>query len=491
MNLKKLIAASLLGGAILYAVPVFAQAQGSVSVESLLAQIATLIENIRQQINVLRTQVNALPPTAPQYPVLSVATSTPPITGTSASSTVSDVKVIGGATLSVILDASSPAITLGSASTSGVTVSAYRFSATKEDIKLMQIGLMLAGTASNTPQDITKLSIWQGATKVSEAIFTSDTATTTLSTGTYPTVIIPKNSSVVLAFKVDTASIGVGKPARPGHLVRVEVDPNAGSYAGDATFGIGLTSGLNIYATGFPSPSYGIRLVKAVPVLASMALPSNTLVNGTIPLYRFSVNAPSTGGVGLYKFTFLVATSTVGNPKFAINNLQVRGYSDSAFSQPAYPNGGLLNSGLIGDSGGVTNDGPALYGIRFDPTAPTILEAIQVPAGSTRYFEFTGTVSNMSATSSSAVISLQGDASWLKGTNNHPDNADNFTGPLAGNYAFATTAINVDSGNEPHDDFIWSDNATTTSGVATYDWFNGFVLPGLPPTGMILVVLTP
>jgi hypothetical protein len=120
-------------------------------------------------------------------------------------------------------------------------------------------------------------------------------------------------------------------------------------------------------------------------------------------------------------------------------------------------------------------------------------EAIQVPAGTTRYFELTGTVANMSATSSTVSVNLQGDLAYTAGTNNqNNDTADNFTGSSAGLYAFATTAANVDTDtSSTGDDFIWSGNSTTTSGVASYDWMNGFQVPGLPSTFMTSQVLTP
>lgn len=404
------------------------------------------------------------------------------------------ITMTGGGSLSVSLDSASPSVSLTNANTTNNILTVLGFAATNEDIDVTQLGLVLGGVASNTPQDLVKVTIWDGATKVSEVVFTSDNATATLAG-----FIIPKDGYKTLTLKADIAAIGTSDAARPGHLVKVEYDGAAGDSAGDATRGSGVASGSTIYSTGSITASAGTRIFKAVPTLTRIALPSNTLVNANIPLYRFSVTAPSTGSVSLYKFTFSIATSTSGVTTFAITDLNTYGYNDSSFSTAGYANSGLLNS----VSNPITSDGSALYGFRFDPTTVDGTAAgIVVPAGSTRYFELTGTVANMSATSSTVTVNLQGDAGYTKGTNNAATTttvtgienadvgADNWVGTSAGIYAYATTAANVDA-DTTQDDFIWSGNSTTTSGVAHYDWVNGFSVVGLPSTNMTSNVLTP
>jgi len=390
--------------------------------------------------------------------------------------------------LSVALDSTSPSLKLASAGATDVTLAAYRFTATNEAVQVKQLAIVLGGTSSNTPQDLSKITFWDGSTKVGEAILSSDNATATL-TG----FVVPKDSDKILMVKGDLANIGVGLAGKPGHRVRVEYDGAAADSAGDATRGTGLSSGSTIYSTGSVTSSNGVHVFKAVPTVARIAIPSTKLINSTMPLYRFSVSAPSSGqGVGLYKFTFNIATSTSGVTTFAITTVQVRGYSDSGFSNAAYDNGGLLNSTtegvtlIVGDTG--------RHEIYFDPTTVDgVNAAIQVPAGTTRYFELVGTVANMSATSSTVTVSLEGDAAYIKGTNLDMANStdgDTFSGSNPA-YAFATTAANVDIANETNDDFIWSDNATTTSGIATYDWVNGYRVNGLPDTNLTAEVLTP
>lgn len=384
-------------------------------------------------------------------------------------------------TLSVALDAGNPPLKVAQSGSVDNTMALLRFTANNENINVTQIALNLSQTSSNTPQDLAKVTLWDGITKVGETVMTGDYATVTLSG-----FVVPKDSDKVLTIKGDLATIGTSEAARPGHRVVIDYDGPAGDSAGNATRGVGLSSGSTIYATPrTDTASNGVLMWKAVPTLAKLALPSTKLVNATIPLYRFSVSAPAgTNGVGLYKFTFTVSTSTQGVTTFAITSLQVRGYSDSAFSTAAYDNNGLLNS----TTQGTVNEGTNLYGIYFDPTTQDGVDAaIQVPAGATRYFELIGTVANLSATSSSATVQLEGDA----GVAVNLDNSDNWVGTNAGTYGFATTAAQVDGifGND--DDFIWSGNSTTTVGVAHYDWTNGYRLPGLPGTNMTSEVLSP
>ncbi len=418
--------------------------------------------------------------------VSSGVTSGESVTETITTNAGQTITLSNSGSLAVALDASNPAVKLANANTTDNILTVLRFTATNEDVNVSQIGLVLGGASSNTPQDLSKVTLWDGGTKVGEAIFTGDNATVTLSGFT-----VLKNTDKTLTIKGDLAAIGTSEPGKPGHLVKVEYDGANADSAGNATRGTGVSSGVTIYATptGSTTSSNGARVFKAAPTVAHISLPSSKLVNGSgVELYRFSVAAPSTGPAGLYKFSFKVATSTSGVPTFAITSLQVYGYSDSSFSQAAYANSGLLNSTTMG----VTGAGSDIYEIYFDPSGQAgTKEAISVPTGGTRYFKLIGTVANMSATSSSATVDLEGDSAYMSGTNTSSDTADNFSGTSAGIYAFATTAANVDADNGGHDDFIWSGNSTTTSGVATYDWVNGFSVSGLPSTNLTSNILTP
>ena len=154
------------------------------------------------------------------------------------------ITVSNSGSLAVALDASSPAVKLANANTTDNILTVLRFTATNEDVNVTQLGLVLGGTSSNTPQDLSKVTLWDGGTKVGEAIFTGDNATVTLSGFT-----VLKNTDKTLTVKGDLAAIGTSEPGKPGHLVKVEYDGANADSAGNATRGTGVASGVTIYAT--------------------------------------------------------------------------------------------------------------------------------------------------------------------------------------------------------------------------------------------------
>jgi hypothetical protein len=100
----------------------------------------------------------------------------------------------------------------------------------------------------------------------------------------------------------------------------------------------------------------------------------------------------------------------------------------------------------------------------YPQTTGAATTTVQVPAGSTYYFEVRGTVAG-SGTSYSVTTTLNGD-------NAYPS--------LSASMASVAT---VDAGSARS--FIWSPNSTTTAAVANDDWTNGYGLMGLPASGLI------
>lgn len=347
---------------------------------------------------------------------------------------------------------STPSLTIAAASSAGVTANVATFRATNEAINLERVGLKLTNTASSSAADLVKVSIYDGATKVGEATFTGTSlfATSTLSQA----VNLPKDQDKDLTVKVDLAAIGTNEPGVQGHLIAVDVDTNSTN-----TQGSGLSSGTKINASGSTSAS-GIRMFKSYPILAADTLSSNGVADGR--LMRFKVTANSAGPVGLLKFTVTLATSSA-----LVTNVNVFGFTDSAYSQPV---SGLTGSGqlLVTNrcASGCTSNAPALE--FYAQTAAGATTTIQVPAGGTRYFEVRGTVTAVaSATSYSVTATLDGDSAF----------------PSLAASTFMGNEATVDA--DTNDDFIWSPNATTTSLVSHIDWTNGFTLQGLPSSGLI------
>ncbi|MEK7641156.1 MAG: peptidoglycan-binding domain-containing protein [Patescibacteria group bacterium] len=454
---------------------------------------------------------------------------------------------VSGGTLTLALDSSSPSVKLVTSGATEQTLAVFRLNATNEDIRLDTIGLQLAtsttnaadatiGNASNSPSDLSKITLWVGALKVGEATFSSSD----YATGTLSGVTVPKDGQILLTVKGDMANIGTNLTARPGHLVVINYDSQSSSDETNlGAVGVGISSGTTIAAAGSDTASSGGRLVRTVPTVERIALASATLANGAKDLFKFKVTAPAGGnGVGLYKFTFDVATSTgvaLDNSQdnvsgFRINDFIVKCYSDAAFSSASCGSAdgsGQLNSGTFAtsspheDSAGsrsgldLTNDTdqPSIVEVYFNPanTADTTQdetadpsEAIRVPAGDSRWFVLSATIIGSGTTSPQVSTKLLGDGQWLKvrytpndlsTTGDSDDGTTDEDVTSAGNnwttgrYVFATTATRVDTGDD--DNFIWSPNSTNTSqSNADYDWLNGFLIPGLPTGGTSAQTLT-
>jgi len=431
------------------------------------------------------------------------------VTETTTNANGSTMTIQTGGSFTVAIDPSSPSERYGIAGMTDVGGSVFQITSQFEAIKLTKFGFDLASSTAST-SDILKVSFWDGVTKVGEAVFSAGNyyGTSTFSSD----FIIPKDSQKKLSTTVDLiAKESIGKAATiggdSGHLAVINW---SGGYP-TATEGIGQSSGTTLNtATTSDTAAKGIRIVKTYPTLARLGIPTNTLTNGDMDLYRFSVTAPTQGDVGLYKFTFRVGTGTMATS----TSFRIFGYTDSGFSNAAYATNPLNQNDVdcIGNSSLKTSanstckissewsalsvTGPdwkasstqvALY---FDPQSGTATvpgrEAIQVPAGQTRYFSLKANEANVTVGDSFSVA-LVGDPAFaptltdIGGTASPGIAADTLrsadmmilgSGPLG----LGTTS--------PSSNFVWSPDTTTTSATTTNDWLNGYLLPGLPSTEM-------
>lgn len=451
-------------------------------------------------------------------------------------------------TLTLSLDSSSPSLKLVQAGATDQTLAVFRLDAVYEDVRLEQLGLQMAtstadsadqANASNSPSDLTKVTLWDGVTKVGEVVFTSDYATATLTGFT-----VGKDTSKLLTVKADVAPVNVTlSQAQPGHLVLVDWDGGWGDATDDDAAegeqglkGVGLSSGTTVYnggddnAVDTDTASNGARIVSAIPTVTKLSTSGKFTNTTDQTLYRFKVDAPAgTNGVSLYKFTFNVSTSTeaVGEytgsadgetplAVFKATNFRVYCFSDSSFSQGSCGNStGLLNQYSLAiadgtnvdfEDGATTADPDVDIAVLFNPTASSgaTAEAIRVPSGETRYFQLVADVTGASSTPN-ITTKLLGDSAWEEVACH--DDLDNgltvsvcdYTGPAAGSAAtvynsgeatFTAPASEIDSDDSAdtggdslggQEDFIWSDNATNSSqALGSPDWMNGFLLPGLP-----------
>lgn len=380
--------------------------------------------------------------------------------------------------MAVALDSSSPSYALAAAGTTDNTVSVLRFTSTNEAIDLDTVVLTLTNTSSNSPSDVVKATLWDGATKVGEALFvgSSDVATSTLTT----VVRIPKDDSKLLTVKADLSAHGLSQVGTPGALVSIDW-----LSADNGTKGIGVASGQTIRRTASSdTASNGVRVLKSYPTFADINFTDTKLIAGRRDLKKFSVTAKNTGDIGIYKFTVRIATSSATAQVDMIDGINIYAFTDSSYSTPV---SGLQSDGALMPSNIDLSVGTALYqkpwvsaSTDIDVWAMTSASAsttVVVPAGQTRYFVVRGDVTT-AGTTYSASTQVQGDASFVASMNN---------APLHSSYLATTTYIESTADN----DFIWRPFSTTTtqSSVAN-DYLNGYGIPGLPTTNSAGQILT-
>jgi len=439
-------------------------------------------------------------------------------------------------TLSIALDSASPSLKLVQAGTADQTLAVLRFNSLYEDIRVDLLGLQLAtstaagdqANASNSPSDLVKATLWDGATQIATVVFTSDYATATLSN-----FIVPADGQKLLTVKGDISSVNVSlSQAIPGHLINVDWDGGWGDLPDDdaregaqGAKAVGLSSGQNIYpgtagTVNTDTASNGARVVKAIPTITKLSTSGKFTNTSDQTLFRFKIEAPAgTNGVSLYKFHFTLSTTTtavtdyggsgeVDEQTFRATNIRAFCYSDSGFSQGSCGSStGQLNQfGLLVADGAAANvdfsdpadttDADADFDVFFNPTATSgaTPEAIRVSAGDTRYFELKANVVGASSTPNIST-KLHGDAAWIAVSAN-PDNAKltvsnsdyGSPGAVDSGESYFTAVASMVSGSvgtttslNYEGDFVWSDNATnSTQGINSYSWINGFLLPGLP-----------
>jgi hypothetical protein len=282
-------------------------------------------------------------------------------------------------------------------------------------------------------RDLSEVYLYNGSTLIGTASFngTSNMATSTLTN----VLNLPVNVDTLITVKADLSMIGTGQAGTEGDLVKV--DP--------LNFeGTGASSGQSIKGTATPGVS-GVRMFKSFPTVALGTLAGNGISDGH--LIRFQVTADSHGNVGIaqFKFTGAVSSGTT------VTNVSLYGYTDAGYSTAI---SGVGTSGLV-------NTAPVANGVGTFAVTPTAssIGAVEVPAGTTYYFELRGTVSG-SGTNYNVATTFLGDST------------------VTGSMAAATTV-------EGTSNLVWSPNALTTSATSTLDWTNSTGVVGLPSSGLV------
>ncbi|MEY4747246.1 MAG: hypothetical protein RLZZ416_295, partial [Candidatus Parcubacteria bacterium] len=386
-----------------------------------------------------------------------------PTSSTGAVQTGNTMTMTSGGALTVALDSLSPAYAIAAAGTSNVTLGVLRFNGTNEAMKLDRVALQLpTATASTSPDYLSLVTLWDGATQVGTATFAGTRfATSTLS----GSVIIPANGYKALTVKGNLANIGVGQATTTSYFARVDYDNDDPT----GTRAIGQSSGSTINRTSASdTSSNGVRVYRSTPTFAKLSVPSTTLISGTMDLYRFSVTANAANDVSLYQVVadFATSSASTANGTTTITNFKVFAYQDAGFSSPVagFTDGQVvatISSGYLGSG-------------NLELQLSSILT---IPAGSTYYFKVTGDVTGTA-----------GSTNWSGSVTTYMagDSAEQSNLPATRQM---NTAANADSSTD--DDFIWSPNSTsTTPSFNNVDWTNGYGVPGLASTGSDVVTIS-
>jgi hypothetical protein len=277
-------------------------------------------------------------------------------------------------------------------------------------------------------------------------------------------LLLTKDVDTLITVKADLADVGTALSGTEGDLIKIDLD---------STYGSGVSSGSTVQ-TGAATGATGVRLFNTIPTLALDTLSSTGIADGR--LMRFKVTADSHGDVGIYKFAFTLATSTV-----TVRDVGLFGYTDSSYSSPMSGNfaaGGTSSGGQVdenvatssatgictGNGSNTVNTTNAGSTCISDSSKTTIAiraasNPVEVPFGTTRYFELRGSVTGIS-TSGSVVTKM-----------------------LADSAAATSTATGVGAGTTYN--FVWSPNATSTAPFSANDWTTGYGIVGLPSAGIL------
>jgi hypothetical protein len=390
-------------------------------------------------------------PTQGTY-VVNADTNTPDysITGVTSGTTVIPIPSgTGGGTMTVgngsfteAVDSSTPSLTTVAAGSTGVTMGVIKFRATNESVNLTKIGLTnTAGSAS----DLGQVYLYSGSTLIGTVTFpqgANQVATSTL----YSPLVLTSGVDTLVTIKADMSAIGTGQSGTEGNLVKIDPINAEGS---------GQSSGSTLKSYSTPGVN-GVRTFKSFPTVAvdTTSLSTTGVAGGE--LMRFKISANPSGPVGIYQLAFTLSTSSFATGG-GVTNVKLYAFNDSAYSSPVTTVDG---SGLFGNTG-VTPSLPATALVYTAHTNP-----LEIPAGSTYYFDLEGSVAGVT-TGTSVTTKLLGDANYI-------------TPAHLGAYQVSTSTGAVADG----DYFIWSGNATSTAVFSSNDWANGSNILGLPSGGV-------
>lgn len=364
-------------------------------------------------------------------------------TGTDVTETLSGtdaatLTVVAGGTLTESVATADPTEKWYVSGSTG-TVGIFQFTATNEDQAVTDLSFGL-DTSSSTSADIAEVSIWDMSapsgqqllqTKISPFVTSNIEAFDLPAAGT-GSFIVPAHSDKNLTVKVKFADVGVSLAGSSGNWVILATTTVAANHKT-----LGKESGTSSNILGDSGSTTGAKYFKSLPTVAKLSVPTNVLANGTQELYRFSVSADPAGKIGIYKFSFTVATTGANADTYSLVE---------------------MGSGKTVKSSMDTVDGQLTVIVNNGTYGATL---ITIPADQTYTYQLKAVVANAGDDNDSVRIYLNDD-----------------TGVLA---TSGTTTMEkaASAASDSNGNFVWSPISTTTATITTSDWMNGYKVPGM------------
>lgn len=410
------------------------------------------------------------------------------VTETFASSTSARVTISTGGGWSVVAAPSQPTEKWVTAGATGVTLNVLRFTATTEEFSLTDLRLQIDVTGSSSASDYAKVYLYDGSTLIASkagAAFidgVEDFQFPTTGSGSFK---IPKDGAKEMTIKADLATIGANLPGVAGRFVGIDWDGATSS----KNKALGKESSTSRHtSTSSDVTGNGAVYFRSVPTIERLALPQTTLTSGNHVIYKFKVTADSQYDVALHKVTFSVATTGITAFTSAVPNFTLWDTTDNRRVGAA--TGSL--AAMLDDLSNYNSSSQLIVRIYADTTDyATAYVPIPKTAVGGHIFELRADITTDGANDSVSTKLLGDDARsprlTLTGSSEQTmmkvSQIDNDTRSAVLGIKWDGGTANVASSSS----FIWSDyssDATTTHGVATADWMNGFRVPGLLSTGL-------
>ncbi|NUM25099.1 MAG: hypothetical protein HUU49_00575 [Candidatus Buchananbacteria bacterium] len=382
-----------------------------------------------------------------------------------------------GGALTITRDTTSPKDGLLPANSEGLTFAVFSAVAQYEDVNIEKLYLTAVQANSGGLDQINKVYIYNGSTKLAEVTPTSTDGTdrTVLIDVTNNPIVVAKDTSVKLTIKVDTANSNyeVGSKGASGQGLWLKIASAADVTAKGAQSGTTLATAAKTINNASSTAQY---LFRSVPTLATNDLLSSGKVSGgtltagteaSKSLYAFSVTADSKGDIALHRVNFNISTNVA-----TITNMMITDGTENVAYQLS------AGSSFIGtnDAGTDSWTGEAPFFFVNNQTAPSAYTGTNVvpyviPAGTTKTFTLKGDVqcaavggSDCSTSSGSGSLSIQmlGDTSLL------------------GTVPTGATALAASDAKLGDAAFVWSDlwrtsiqGISSTTASTTEQWSNG------------------